>query len=66
MLINQNGGTDGIKDGGLLESSLNAQFQTFDGESIYKMIKAKAAKLGYFLVKNHPFIDGNKRIGILG
>ncbi|MCR1900129.1 type II toxin-antitoxin system death-on-curing family toxin [Irregularibacter muris] len=65
MLINQTGGIDGIKDEGLLESALNAPFQTFDGEYIYKTIKAKAAKLGYFLIKNHPFIDGNKRIGIL-
>lgn len=65
MLISQTGGKDGIRDEGLLESALNAPFQTFDGEYIYKTIKAKAAKLGYFLVKNHPFIDGNKRIGIL-
>ena len=65
MLIDQTGGSDGIRDEGLLESALNAPFQTFDGEYIYKTIKAKAAKLGYFLVKNHPFIDGNKRIGIL-
>ena len=65
ILINQTGGIDGVKDEGLLESTLNAPFQTFNGEYIYKTIKAKAAKLGYFLIKNHPFIDGNKRIGIL-
>lgn len=65
MLIEQTGGIDGIRDDGLLDSALNAPFQTFDGEYIYRTIKAKAAKLGYFLVKNHPFIDGNKRIGIL-
>ncbi len=65
MLIDQTGGSDGIRDEGLLESALNAPFQTFDGDYIYRTIKAKAAKLGYFLVKNHPFIDGNKRIGIL-
>lgn len=65
MLINQTGGTDGIRDEGLLESALNTPFQTFDGEYIYKTIKAKAAKLGYFLIKNHPFVDGNKRTGIL-
>lgn len=65
MLIDQTGGTNGIRDERLLESALNAPFQTFDGEYIYKTIKARAAKLGYFLVKNHPFIDGNKRIGIL-
>jgi death-on-curing protein len=44
---------------------LNAPFQTFAGEDIYITIQSKAAKLGYFLVNNHPFIDGNKRIGIL-
>lgn len=65
MLIDRTGGSDGIRDEGLLESALNAPFQTFDGDYIYRTIKAKAAKLGYFLVKNHPFIDGNKRIGIL-
>src|SRR5699024_534806 len=65
MLIEQTGGSKGIRDEGLLDSALNAPFQTFDGEYIYKTIKAKAAKLGYFLVKNHPFIDGNKRTGIL-
>ncbi|HZK27238.1 MAG TPA: type II toxin-antitoxin system death-on-curing family toxin [Thermoclostridium sp.] len=65
MLIEQTGGSNGIRDEGLLDSALNAPFQTFDGEYIYKTIKAKAAKLGYSLVKNHPFIDGNKRTGIL-
>lgn len=65
ILIEQTGGSNGIRDEGLLDSSLNAPFQTFDGEYIYKTVKAKAAKLGYFLIKNHPFIDGNKRTGIL-
>ena len=64
-LTSATGGTDGVRDLGLLSSALNAPFETFDGEYIYRTIKAKAAKLGYFLVKNHPFIDGNKRIGIL-
>ncbi len=48
MLINQTGGSDGIRDEGLLDSALNAPFQTFDCEYIYRTIKAKAAKLGYF------------------
>lgn len=65
MLIEETGGSDGIKDAGLLDSALNAPFQTFDGDYVYKTIKEKAAKLGYFLVKNHPFIDGNKRTGVL-
>lgn len=65
MLIEQTGGRDGIRDDGLLDSALNAPFQTFDGEYIYRTIKVKAAKLGHFLVKSHPFIDGNKRTSIL-
>ncbi|HHV82753.1 type II toxin-antitoxin system death-on-curing family toxin [Tepidanaerobacter syntrophicus] len=65
LLIQETGGSEGIKDEDLLDSALNAPFQTFDGEDLYKTIQAKAAKLGFFLINNHPFIDGNKRIGIL-
>lgn len=65
LLIKQTGGIDGLRDEGLLDSALNAPFLSFDGEDIYKTIQAKAARLGFSLIKNHPFIDGNKRIGIL-
>lgn len=65
MLIEETGGANGIRDEGLLDSALNAPFQSFDGEDIYKTIQAKAARLGFSLVNNHAFIDGNKRIGIL-
>lgn len=65
LLIQETGGGEGIRNEGLLDSALNAPFQTFDGEDVYKTIQAKAAKLGFFLVNNHPFIDGNKRIGTL-
>lgn len=65
LLIQETGGSEGIRDKGLLDSALNAPFQTFDGEDVYKTIQAKAAKLGFFLINNHPFIDGNKRIGTL-
>lgn len=65
LLIQKTGGSQGIRDEGLLESALNAPFQTFDGEDVYKTIQNKAAKLGFFLVNNPPFIDGNKRIGTL-
>lgn len=47
----------------LLDSSLNAIYLTFDGKELYPSIEEKAANLLYFIVKNHPFIDGNKRIG---
>ncbi len=65
MLLSQTGGLEGIRDENLLESAVNAPFQTFGGEYIYKTTEAKAARLGFSLIKNHPFVDGNKRIGIL-
>lgn len=63
-LIKASGGTDGVRDEGLLESALESPFQTFDGHDLYPSIIQKAARIGYSLVSNHPFIDGNKRIGI--
>lgn len=63
-LIEASGGTDGVRDDGLLESALESPFQTFDGHDLYPSIIQKAARIGYSLVSNHPFIDGNKRIGI--
>lgn len=48
----------------LLESAVNAPFQTFGGEYLYKTIGEQAAHLMYGLNKNHCFIDGNKRISI--
>ena len=65
LLIQETGGSDGVRDEGLLDSALNLPFQSFDGEDIYKTIQAKAARLGFSLINNHPFVDGNKRIGIL-
>ena len=62
-LIREFGGTEGIRDEGLLESALAALFQTFDGEQAYPSLQAKAARLGFGLVSNHPFVDGNKRTG---
>ena len=62
-LIEEFGGSDGIRDEGLLDSALNAPFQSFEGSELYPSIVEKAAHLGYGLIKNHPFIDGNKRIG---
>ncbi|TEB04395.1 Toxin Doc [Pelotomaculum schinkii] len=64
-LIKETGGMDGIRDESLLDSAVNAPFQTYGGEYLYKSLEAKAARLGYFLIKNHPFVDGNKRIGML-
>lgn len=62
-LIEAFGGSDAVRDDGLLESALAAPIQTFDGEPIYPSVQSKAAQLGFGLIRNHPFVDGNKRIG---
>ena len=63
-LIEATGGTDGVRDMGLLESALEAPFQTFGGKDLYPALIQKAARLGHSLISNHQFVDGNKRIGI--
>ena len=62
-LIYVHGGSDGIRDENLLESALAAPFQSFGGQSMFPSIQQKAVRLGFGLIMNHPFIDGNKRIG---
>ena len=62
-LLKQSGGSTGIRDEGLLESALAAPYQEFAGISNYPTIEEKAARLGFGIIKNHPFIDGNKRTG---
>ena len=62
-LITETGGAAGIRDEGLLDSALAAPFQSFEGHTPYPSLQQKAARLGYGLVKDHPFVDGNKRIG---
>ena len=59
------GGSRGIKDDGLLDSALKAPFQTYDGQELYPTVVRKIVRLGYGLITNHPFVDGNKRIGAL-
>lgn len=59
------GGLRGLRDIGLLQSALARPFQTFGGEDLYPTIFEKAAALGESLIVNHPFIDGNKRTGML-
>lgn len=62
-LIKATGGSDGIRDDGMLELALNNPFQSFDGKELYPSIQAKAARLCFGLVKNHAMLDGNKRLG---
>ena len=63
QLIEETGGIDGLRDEGLLDSALNAPFQSFGNVEPFPSIQQKAARLGYGLIMNHPFVDGNKRIG---
>lgn len=63
-MIEMTGGSDGVRDRSLLDSALNAPFQTFDGKEIYPALLSKAAVMCRSIISNHPFVDGNKRIGI--
>ncbi len=63
QLIAETGVIDGIRDEGMSDSALAASFQSFEDTDVYPSILQKAARLAYGLVKNHAFIDGNKRIG---
>lgn len=63
QLIDETGGSHGLRDEGLLDSACNAPFQRFDNQELFPTIQQKSARLAYGLIKNHPFVDGNKRIG---
>ena len=63
-LIDETGGSHGIRDLGLLQSAIARPMATFGGEDLYPDIFQKAAALMESLIKNHPFIDGNKRTAI--
>ena len=63
ILIEEFGGTKGIRDIKLLESALSRPFQTFDKQELYPTAAKKAAALIESILVNHPFLDGNKRIG---
>lgn len=65
LLTLKTGGTVGIRDEGLLASALEAPYQTFSGVDLFPTLLEKGVRLGFGLVSNHPFVDGNKRIGIL-
>ena len=62
-LIEQSGGATGIRDLGLLDSALAQPRATFDDRDLHPTVLDKAAALCASLVQNHPFVDGNKRVG---
>jgi death-on-curing protein len=57
------GGGVGVRDLGLLESAIAQPRQSFDGADLHPSTIDKAAALGFSLISNHPFVDGNKRVG---
>lgn len=65
LLTDFTGGSNEIRDYFLLDSALNTSFQTFEGKELYPSLEEKGARLGFNLVQNHAFVDGNKRIGLL-
>lgn len=62
-LIETSGGSFGIRDEGMLNSAIKTPLQTFDKSELFPSLLDKATRLAFGLIKNHPFIDGNKRIG---
>ena len=60
----ETGGDPELRDINLLDSTLESAFQTFDGQELYPTKEEKAARIGYALISNPAFVDGNKRIGI--
>ena len=62
-IIEKSGGASGIRDLGLLESAIAQPRMTFGGKDLYPSLAEKAAALGFSMIMNHPFVDGNKRIG---
>ena len=64
IMAQATGGSVGVRDEGLLESALEAAFSGFGGVEFYPTKEEKAARLGFNLISNHAFVDGNKRIGM--
>ena len=64
LIAQETGGSVGVRDEGLLESALEAAFSGFGGKEFYPTKEEKGARIGYNLISNHAFVDGNKRIGM--
>ena len=63
LLAEATGGSVGVRDEGLLDSALESAFSGFGDKEFYPTKEEKGARLGYALISNHAFVDGNKRIG---
>ena len=65
LIVEYTGGGSGVRELGLIESATQAILQTFGGIELYPTLEEKGAKLGFLLISNHAFLDGNKRVGLL-
>ncbi len=63
-IVKATGGSNGVRDFRLIESALFSAFITFDGKDLYKNTEDKISAITFSLIKNHGFVDGNKRIGV--
>ncbi len=63
LVLEQSGGLAGVRDLGGLDSAVAQPQMSFGGQELYPILAEKAAALGFSLVRNHPFVDGNKRVG---
>ena len=64
LITEETGGDPNVRDIALLNSALESAFATFDGKELYSTKQEKGARLGFALISNHAFVDGNKRIGM--
>ena len=64
IMAEATGGSVGVRDEGLLDSALEGAFSGFGDREFYPTKEEKGARLGYTLISNHAFVDGNKRIGV--
>ena len=64
LMAEATGGSVGVRDEGLLDSALEGAFTGFGDQEFYPTKEEKGARLGYTLISNHAFVDGNKRIGV--
>ena len=64
LITEETGGDASVRDITLLESALESAFASFDGKELYPTKEEKGARIGFALISNHAFVDGNKRIGM--
>jgi death on curing protein len=64
LMCSATGGASGVRDIAALESAIYHAFASFEGRDFYQTIEEKAARQAFGMIRNHPFVDGNKRIGL--